>query len=129
VSLGTHLASKPPTSWTVSDEHQFTVQLALSARRFRGIESLALASAQGDHSLLRVAITQSGTPERERVVGVRSADIPKVDSARLRFQQLVLEITASFGSQDLVIAALALTTQELLAEADQAELRSIGEAS
>lgn len=129
VSLGTHLASKPPANWAPSDEHQFGVQLALTARRFRGIESLVLGSAHGDDSLLRVAITKSGTAETERVVGLRAADVPKVDAARVRFQQLASEIAASFGSSELVIAALALATQQLLSEADNAELRAIGEAS
>lgn len=129
VSLGTHLASKPPSSWALSDEHQFSVQLALMARRFRGIETLALSSTQSDHSLLRVAITKSGSAETERVVGLRAADISKVEDARLKFQRLASEIAASSDSTDVVIAALALATQDLLTEAEQAELRAIGEAS
>jgi hypothetical protein len=47
----------------------------------------------------------------------------------MRFQQLASEIAASVESSDLVIAALALATQELLTEAEQAELKAIGEAS
>jgi hypothetical protein len=129
ISIGTHLASKPPASWTVSDEHQFSVQVALTARRFRGIESLAIGSSQADHSLLRVAITAGGSAETERVVGIRTADISNVEEARVRFQHLASEIAASFESSDLVIAALALATQELLREADQAELKAIGAAS
>jgi hypothetical protein len=129
VSLATHLASKPPANWSASDEHQFGVQLALAARKFRGIETLAVASAQGDHSLLRVAITKSGAAETERVVGLGTADLPSVEKARSRFQELAAEISKSVGSSDVVIAALALATQDLLIDADQAELRAIGEAS
>lgn len=129
VSLGTHLASKPPNSWSSADEQQFSVQLALIARRFRSLESLAVAGLKDDHSLLRVAITKSGGAEQERVVGLRPADLTKVDGARLQFQQLASEIAASFGSVDLVIAALALATQDLLMAADRAEVSAIGEAS
>ena len=70
ISLLAHLTGKPPGEWVDADEDLFEVSMAQVARRFRDTEALAVVSndMNGDLSLIRLAVTQRGQAEQERVL-------------------------------------------------------------
>jgi hypothetical protein len=120
VSLGTYLASKPPAEWTDRDQEQFDVQLAITGRKFRSLEAMALASVtpMDGTTLLRVAVAQQGAIEQERVVAVRSDEMSILALLRMRLMETVESVSTEV-SRDAVIAALALVTEHLLVGAER----------
>jgi hypothetical protein len=118
VSLATYLASKPPGDWSDKDQDHFNIQLALAARRFTSLEAMALAeeAPQDGTSLVRVAVARQGAIERETVVAVRDNDLKALTKLRTRIEKTVNSAGKGLP-RDAIVAALALTTEQLLAEA------------
>jgi hypothetical protein len=128
VSLATYLASKPPAEWLDSDSEQFQVQLALVMRKFRSLEVMAVAGAApaDGATLLRVAVTQQGAIEQERVVRVRNDERQMLALLRLRVMDAVGSVSAEVPRETL-IAALALVTEHLLIEAERENATALEE--
>jgi hypothetical protein len=120
VSLATYLSSKPPAEWVDTDVEHFQVQLALLCRKFRSLEAMAVAEAApaDGTTLLRIAVTQQGAIEQERVVSVRSDERQVLALLRLRVMDAVESVSAEV-SRETLIAALALVTEHLLVEAER----------
>jgi hypothetical protein len=120
VSLATYLASKPPAEWVDADVEQFQVQLALVGRKFRSLEVMAVAEAAPSDgtTLLRVAVTQQGALEQERVVAVRYDERQTLALLRMRVMDAVESVSAKV-SKETLIAALALVTEHLLLEVER----------
>ena len=117
ISLFAHLAGKPPGEWVDVDEDLFEVNLAQVARRFRDTEALAVGSSavSGDLSLVRLAVTQRGQAERERVLPLRTADEARIVKLRDRILKAVSKNGATTGpSDDDVLTALALAAEKLI---------------
>jgi hypothetical protein len=130
VSLATHLVSKAPAEWHDADEQQCEIQLALLTRRFRTIETLAAAreGSADDGTLVRLAIAEAGAPEQERVIALSPEALHVLRGARTRFLDVARQLAADMNPEE-VLAALALATRELLAEAERAETSAMGSAS
>jgi len=120
VSIATYLASKPPAEWVDTDSEQFQLQLALVSRKFRSLEAMAIAGAAPSDgaTLVRVAVTQQGAIEQERVVSVRSDEQQMLALLRLRVMDAVESVSPEV-SRETLIAALALVTEHLLIEAER----------
>jgi hypothetical protein len=127
VSLATYLASKPPSEWSDRDQDQFNVQLAVVARRFRSLEAMALAEAgpDGGTRLVRVAVARQGAIEQEGVVAVRENEMQLLAILRDRIMATVDDVSEKV-SRDTVVAALALVTEHLLADAESAPVATPG---
>jgi hypothetical protein len=119
VSLGTLLAGKPPDSWYDRDIDQMRLNLGLICRRFGSLESMLLdrdaVQVAADPMLLRVAVTQLGEAEQERVVPLRPADEALVESVRGQVRALAQAAAASLP-RDAIVAALALVTRDMIVE-------------
>jgi hypothetical protein len=119
VSIGSFLASKPPTEWIDRDRDQFGVQLALVSRRFRSLEIMAVAEESNEPGteLLRVAVARQGGVEQETVVVVRDNDTRGLVLLKERIMDAVEGISGQV-SRDTVVAALALITEQILADGE-----------
>ena len=122
-SLLTQLANKPPPEWADPDEDQFQVRVAHVARAFRGAESLLVGAdgADGGQELLRLAISRSGRPERDRVLPLRSADEARIVALRDEILDSVKKTASDAAARvrDQALAALALAAESLLDDSDQ----------
>jgi hypothetical protein len=80
---------------------------------------MALAEGAPQHGtwLVRVAVARQGAVEQESVVAVREADMDALSKLRSRIEKAVNGAAVNL-SRDAIVAALALTTEQLLAEAD-----------
>jgi hypothetical protein len=130
ISLATYLASKPPAEWVDTDSEHFQVQLALMSRKFRSLEVMAVtAAAPSDGAtLVRVAVTQQGAIEQERVVSVRSDERQVLALLRMRIMDAVESVSTQV-SREILIAALALVTEHLLVEAERDAAPALEEGS
>ena len=118
VSLATQLASKPPAEWVDGDEERFQVQLALVARRFRSMESVAFDAGPGaKKNVLRLSVTRGGQVEREQVVTVRDSEAADIEALRDAVLASIKSTTTS-PSPEATLAALALAAEQLLGEAE-----------
>jgi hypothetical protein len=118
VSLATQLASKPPAEWVEGDEERFQLQLALVARRFRSMESVALDVGPGaGKNVLRLSVTRGGGTEREQVVTVRDVEAAAIKTLRDQVLAYIKDATAS-SSPEATLAALALAADHLLGQTD-----------
>ena len=118
ISLLAHLTGKPPGEWVDVDEDLFDVNLAQVARRFRDTEALAVGSSRnrGDFSLIRLAVTQRGQSERERVLPLRTSNEERIVELRDRILKTVRAngATAKTSGDDDALAALALAAEEIM---------------
>ena len=118
ISLLAHLVGKPPREWVDLDEDLFEVNLAQVVRRFRDTEALAVGSSavSGDVSLIRLAVTQRGQAERERVLPLRTADEARIVKLRDRILKAASGNGATTGtpSDDDALTALALAAEKLI---------------
>ena len=118
VSLLAHLTGKPPGEWVDADEDLFEVSMAQVARRFRDTEALAVGSngVNGDLSLIRLAVTQRGQAEQERVLPLRAAEEVRIVQLRDRILETVSGngTTAGTPSDDDALAALALAAEKIM---------------
>ena len=121
VAVATLLGGRPPDSWTDSDVERMSVQLAVLARRFLALEAAFhahnTASFPEGALAVRVAITEAGEPEAERVVLIRSPE--RSDVARIA-QHLKDAVAAERGdaTNETVVAGLAQIMRDLLSEMD-----------
>jgi hypothetical protein len=119
VAVATLLGGRPPDSWTDMDIDRMSVQLAVIARRFLALE--AAFHAHNSDGLpegalaVRVAITEAGEPEAERVVLIRQPE--RDDVARIA-QHLKDAVRAERGdaTNETIVAGLAQIMRDLLAE-------------
>ena len=118
ISLLAYLTGKPPSEWVDADEDLFEVNMAQVARRFRDTEALAVGSngASGDLSLIRLAVTQRGQAEQERVLPLRAAEEARIGQLRDRILETVSGngVTAGRPSADDALAALALAAEKIM---------------
>ena len=130
-SLLTQLANKPPPEWADPDEDQFQVRVAHVARAFRGAESLLVGAdgADGGQELLRLAISRSGRPERDRVLPLRSADEARIAALRDEILDSVKKTASDAAARvrDQALAALALAAESLLDDSDQSRPEKDGQ--
>lgn len=114
VSLGTLLGGKPPESWHDQDIDQARLAVAQVARRFASMETLVSdpASSAGI-PLLRVSVSQPGQAEQERVVPLRTADEPLVESVAAQIRALTQQAAASLPREGIVVA-LALVVRDMM---------------
>lgn len=127
VSLGTHLAGKPPEAWNDHDVDQMRTQLWATARRFARLEAVAFdgsASHREGVRVLRLAITEPGAPEHERVLSLRIADQEALETFCSRLREAVLA-SASELPRDSAVAGLALVARDLI-EGMNGDPRSAG---
>ncbi|MYD69367.1 MAG: hypothetical protein F4W89_01285 [Acidobacteria bacterium] len=125
VSLLAHLTGKPPGEWVDVDEDLFEVNLAQVARRFRDTEALAVGSFGngGDVSLIRLAVTQRGQAEQERVLPLRTSNEQRIVELRDRILKTASENETPTGksSNDEVLTALALAADKIMGRDVQPE--------
>ena len=118
ISLLAYLTGKPPSEWVDADEDLFEVNMAQVARRFRDTEALAVGSngASGELSLIRLAVTQRGQAEQERVLPLRAAEEVRIGQLRDRILETVSGngVTAGRPSADDALAALALAAEKIM---------------
>ena len=118
ISLLAYLTGKPPGEWVDADEDLFEVNMAQVARRFRDTEALAvgLNGASGDLSLIRLAVTQRGQAEQERVLPLRAKEEVRIVQLRDRILETVSGNgpTAGKPSADDALAALALAAEKIM---------------
>jgi hypothetical protein len=88
VSVGTLLGGKPPDSWHDRDVDQMRLTLGHICRRFSSLEAMVIGRAAEPGPGLRVAVAQLGLAELERVVPLRSADLPLIESVRSQIREL-----------------------------------------
>lgn len=119
VSLGTLLAGKPPDSWHDRDIEQMRLALGLVCRRFASLESMVIGPettpTPNDPQLLRIAVTQPGQLEQERVVPLRPADEALVASVCSQIRAVADSAAASLP-REAIIAALGLVARDIIAE-------------
>lgn len=116
VSLGTLLGKKPPESWYDQDIETAYLSARLLTRRFRTLETLLDAKADdlpAGTTLIRVAIAELGSSEREQVVSVRGSDQELVDKCEAQVLDLVQGFRASLP-RDGIVAALARVARDLM---------------
>jgi hypothetical protein len=109
------LSEKPPAQWRDADRGKFEVALAKVSRLFSHLEVLAFASngkADGGESV-RIGVTTSDQPERERVVHVPPASQGDVNRLEALLHGAIKQAGIN-GHKDLALAALARVTQKLL---------------
>jgi hypothetical protein len=75
-SVGSYLASTPPSRWKDSDEITFHERLQATVEKFRRVESVAFGSStnQPGGSLFRIALTARDGQERDRVVRIEKTE-------------------------------------------------------
>lgn len=126
VSVGTLLGGKPPESWNDRDIEQMCRELGSICQRFASLEAMTVRAdttpVPVDPALIRVAITQPGRMEEERVLAFRPADEAFVNDLVRQLRALTGETTAARG--EAAAFALALMTREAIAALD-----SCGESS
>lgn len=119
VSIGTLLAGKPPEFWHDRDIDQMRLTLGLICRRFASLESMLIgpdtSPTPNDPPLLRVAITQPGQLEQERVVPLRPGDASLVASVCGQIRELAESAAASLP-REAIVAAIALVARDMIAE-------------
>lgn len=118
VSMGTLLAGKPPESWHDRDIAQMERAIDAIQPRFASLEA-ALVRADTtpvpiDPTLIRVAVTQPGQMEQERVLAFRPAEEAFVASLVAEIRALTAD--AGDARREAVAFALARMTREVIAE-------------
>lgn len=120
VSLGTLLAGKPPDAWYDRDIDQMRLNLGLICRRFASLESMLLdrdaAQVASDPMLLRVAVTQLGEAELERVVPLRPAQEAQIEAVRGQVLRALAQPGTASVPREAIVAALALVTRDMIVE-------------
>jgi hypothetical protein len=99
-----------------------SVNLAMVARKFTALEAAFLehqSSGLPEGSVaVRVAVTEAGTEEAERVVLVRKGDRAQVDAIAARLRTAIQAERAD-ASRESVVAGLAHVIRELVSEFDE----------
>ena len=110
-SVGSTICSIPPNRWADSDCERFGQEVSQLADKFRHVESIVFAGGRKEMpgQALRLAITQSGGAEADRVLFVRTEDEQVIAELEGRIA-FVLEGTAERG-----IAAATRALWKLLA--------------
>jgi hypothetical protein len=115
-SLAAQLVSKPPIEWVDGDEDHFHVQLALTSRRLRNLETLLVDKDDGDDGdRMRLLVARQGQPEQERVVTLREGERTAVDGMRDALLKTINKKGGRGLSQDALVAALGLAVDQILA--------------
>jgi len=93
-SLGSLVASVPPSKWVDADEDKFVHELSQLISRFRRVESVGFGRAKrtNDESAVRVTITKSDGSEVDNVICVSKSE--EVEVAAIEAQ-----ITSLLGEQ------------------------------
>ncbi len=125
VSLGTLLGKKPPESWYDQDIETAYLNAQLLTRRFRTLETLLEANAENlptGTTLIRIAIAELGSPEREQMVSVRGSDQELVDKLETQILDFVHGYRATLP-RDAIVATLVRAARDLMdtTEAREAE--------
>ena len=122
VSVATFLGGRPPESWSDPDLQRMSVALALIVRKFGALEAAFMEHQQAgmpEGSLaVRVAITEAGQAEAERVVLVRKDDRGQVDAIAQRLLEAVQSERAD-ASRETIVASMAKVVRQLVEEMDQ----------
>jgi hypothetical protein len=116
-SVGSTICSIPPNRWADSDCERFGQEVSQLADKFRHVESIVFAGARREMpgQALRLAITQSGGAETDRILFVRSEDEEAIAELEERIA-FVLEGTAERG-----VAAATRALWKLLAREGQGD--------
>jgi hypothetical protein len=105
---------------------RMAVNLAMIARKFAALESAFLEHQQAGlpegSVAVRVAVTEAGQAEAERVVVVRKTERGQVEAIAGRLRQAV-QAERGDASRESVVASLAQVIRDLVAEMD-AELEA-----
>lgn len=120
VSVGTLLAGKPPESWYDRDVEQMQSNLRVIARRFRGLEALAIDDRRdrtelSSPTVVRIAITQPGTAEQERVATIRPSDQVLVDGF---IDRVMRDLRGVDLPRETLLAGLGLIASTVMRELD-----------
>jgi hypothetical protein len=115
-SLGSYVASRPPTTWNDNDLARFEAELSVLARRLKGLEDIAFERGQfgsfPDADAVRLGLTTDSGEELYRVVIL-------APEQQERFRKLEPELEAFLQQHNLLddedlMATLAMLTQRLL---------------
>jgi hypothetical protein len=121
VSVGTLLGGRPPDSWSDSDLQRLSVNLVLTSRKFRALEAAFMEHQQAGlpegSMAVRVAITEAGHEETERVVLVRQEERSQLGAIIERLREAV-QSERGDTSNESVVASLAQVMRQLIREMD-----------
>jgi hypothetical protein len=121
ISVGTLLGGRPPETWSDGDLQRMSVNLAMVARKFSALEAAFVehqtAGMPPGSVAVRVAVTEAGQAEAERVVLVRLGERKQVDAIVERLKAAVQAERAD-ASRESLVASLATVIRELVLEID-----------
>lgn len=131
VNLATLFANKPPEHWADSDRAVFDTELAIVQRSFAEMEALVLATEElpefedrdSGERVLRVSVSELGTPRRERVVTLSAHDARAADRLRDEIQERLAEYRSELTA-DAQLAILSAMAAQLMTELDRSGKRS-----
>jgi len=105
-SVGSFLASRPPSKWNDSDEGQFQHELAVLGTRFARVEGMLFEKGigTGDPTGVRITLTRPDGRERDRVIYSEHAQ----EEAIAETEAEILKLVSAQGSAGLAAASQAL---------------------
>lgn len=132
VSAATFLGGRPPETWSDPDVQRMSIQLSMVGRKFAALQAAFLehqrAGLPEGAVAVRVAVTEAGQAESERVVLVRREEKAGVASVAERLGQAIQAERAD-SPPETVVAALGQLLRGLISEMDSAGTqteRSVG---
>lgn len=119
VSIGTLLGGRPPETWADADVQRMSVQLTMVARKFAALEAAFLEHQQAGMPegsvAVRVAVTEAGKLDAERVVLIRRENKEQVATITQRLREAVQAEQAD-APREALVAGLAQLMRDLIAE-------------
>lgn len=105
-SIGSFLASRPPSKWTDTDEGQFLHELALHGARFARVEGMLFDKriGSGKPTGVRVTLTRADGRERDRVIHADKAQEREIADAEAE----ILKLVSAKGPVGIAAASRAL---------------------
>jgi hypothetical protein len=109
-SLGSLVATQPPSRWRDSDEDTFVREIHSLAKRFTDVEGMVFESPAGGDAreAYKLAVTRQDGQESQSVVYVDRERAEEVEALAAKIQQLVS------GDRSVGLAALSRATWETL---------------
>lgn len=105
-SLGSFLATRPPSKWNDRDEGKFQHELAVMGTRFNRVEGMLFEQGvkANNSSGVRITLTTSEGDERDRVIHTQEAD----EKAIAEIEAKIQKVLSSKGTLGLVAASRVL---------------------
>jgi hypothetical protein len=125
-AIGSQLVGKPPKAWTDVDRARFEVVLAELTRAFRHLETLVFEELKRSRAgskptqIFRIGVSDRHSREYESVVSVEAKDEVRLAEAVISLTETVQRMGIS-GNPQLVLAALAMVSRDVLADLEGAK--------